>query len=171
MLMHFHAYVLHVLYILIFLNCFRTFLIVSFSPPHSLVYVNVSWHLNASLFRPETLFILRHPLLILLPHTSNSMMRRPKQTFLRTSLDEAFIQNAKSSCRTSPTLAYPLSFTIGDRSHCVTSRSLVHPCWYRSSTPTCMVLIFQYLNFLLTFEARTLWSHRILYPMCSTSWR
>ena len=128
MLMHFHAYVLHILYILIFLNCFRTFLIVFFSPPHSLIYVNVSWHLNASLFRPETLFVLRHPLLILLPHTSNSMMRRPKQTFLRTSLDEAFIQNAKSSCRTSPTLTYPLSFTIGDRSHCVTSRLLVHPC-------------------------------------------
>ena len=31
---------------------------------------------------------------------------------------------------------------IGVGSHCVTSRSHVHPCWFRSFTPTCMDLIF-----------------------------
>ena len=132
MLMHFHEYVLYILYILIYLNCFRTFLIVSFfpRPPHSLVYVNASWHQNVSLLRPETLFVLGHLLLllILLPHTSSSVMRRPKWNSLSTSLDEEFIQNARSSCQTSPTLTYPLSFTIGVGSHCVTSWSLVHPC-------------------------------------------
>ena len=45
-------------------------------------------------------------------------MRRPKLTSLRTSLDEAFIRNTKSFCRTSLTLTYLLSFTVGDRSHC-----------------------------------------------------
>ena len=129
MLMHFHAYVLHILYILIFLNCFRTFLIVSFSPPHSLIYVNVSCHLSVNLLHPGTLFVPGHPLcLTLLPHTSGSITRRTNQTFLRTFLDEAFIWNAKSFYRTSPTLTYPLSFTIGVGSHYVMSRSHVHPC-------------------------------------------
>ena len=36
----------------------------------------------------------------------------------RTSLDEAFIRNAKSFCQTLPTLTFPLSFTVGDGSHC-----------------------------------------------------
>ena len=109
----------------------------------SLVYVSGSWHQNVSLFHPKTLFVPRHPLLLIrLPHMSESMMRRPKQTSLRTSLNEVFIQNTKSSCRTSPTLTYPLSFTVGDGSHCVMSWSPVHPCLFRSSTPTCMVLIF-----------------------------
>ena len=97
------------------------------------------------------------------------MIRRPKWTSLRTSLDEAFIWNAKSSYRTFPTLNYPLSFTVGDGSHCVTSQSLVHPCWYKSSTPTCMDLIFQYLSFLLAFKVRTLWSFRVLYSTCFLS--
>ena len=130
---HAHAFAcirtLHSIYSYI-LNCFGTFLIVSLSPPPlSLVYVSASWLLNVSLFHLGTLFVPEHPLLlILLPHTSNSVMRRPKRTSLRTSLDEAFIRNAKSSCRTFPTLYYPLSFTIGDESHCVTSRSLIHQC-------------------------------------------
>ena len=130
MLMHFHAYVFYILYILIYLNCFGTFLIISFSRPHSLVYVNASWHLNISLFHPGTPFTSGHPLLllILLPHTSDSVMRMPKRTSLRTSLDEAFIRNAKSFCWTFSTLTYPLSFTVGVESHYVTSRSLVHPC-------------------------------------------
>ena len=170
MLMHFHAYLLYIPYILIYLNYFGTFPIVSFSPPHCLVYVSASWHQNISLFCPRTLFVPGHPfLLIILPHTSSSMMRRPKRTSLKTSLDEAFIWYAKSSCRTSSKLTYPLSFTVGDGNHCGTSQSLVHPCWYRSFTPTCMVLIFQYLSFLLAFEVRALWSLQILCPTCSTS--
>ena len=88
-----------------------------------------SWHLNVNLLHLETFFVLRHPLLLTsLPLTSGSVIKRPNQTSLRTSLDEAFIWNTKSFCRTSPTLTYPLSFTVGVGSHYVTSRSLVHPC-------------------------------------------
>ena len=120
---------MHTSFTFYILNCFGTFMIFSSLPPPSLVYVSSSWHLNVSLFCPGTLFVLGHPLLlILLPHTSGFVMRRPKHTSLRTSLDEAFIRNAKSFCQTSTTLTYPLSFTVRGGSHCVMSQSLVHPC-------------------------------------------
>ena len=127
MLIHFHAYVLYILYIFIYLNCFGTFLSVSFflppSPPHSLVYVSASWHQNVSLLCLETLFILGHLLLLLIPplFLFGSMMRLLERTSQGTFLDKAFIWNAKSFCQTSPTLTYPLLFTIGVGSHCVTS--------------------------------------------------
>ena len=94
---------------------------------------------------------------------------KAKSDFFENSLDEAFIQNTKSFYQTSPTLTYPLSFTVGVGSHCVTSRSLVHLCLSRNSTPTCMDLIIQYLSLLLAFELCALWSHRILYLTCSMS--
>ena len=128
------------------------------------------WHPNASLLHPETLFIPGHPLrLILLLHLFGSVMRMLGRPYRRTFLDEAFILNTKSSWRTSPILTYPLSFIVGVGSHCVTSRSHVHPCWFRSFTPTCMDLIFQYLILSLAFEVRTLLSHRKLLRMCSVS--
>ena len=80
-------------------------------------------------------------LLILHIFLSCSMMRRPNRTSLRTSLDEAFIRNAKSFCRTYPTRTYTLSFIVGVGSHCVTSRSLVHSCLSRSFTPICMDIV------------------------------
>ena len=102
---------------------------VSFFPPLSFFWLVASWHLNKNILHPKTLFVPRHPLLLTpLPLMSGSMMRRPNRTSLRTSLDEAFIQNAKSFCRTSSTLTYPLSFTVGVGRHSVTSQSLVHPC-------------------------------------------
>ena len=154
--------------IFLYIDCIWCFS-ACFSLPLSLLFTLVAtWHLNVNLLRPGTLFVSGHPLLLtLLPLPSSSMMRRPIWTSLRTFLDEAFIQNAKSFCRTSPILIYPLSFTVGVRSHCVMSRSLVHPCLSRSSTPTCMDLIIQYLSLLLAFEVRALWSHRILYSTCS----
>ena len=143
---------------------------VSLFPSVSFFRLVASWHLNKNLLRPETLFVSAHPLLLTpLPLTFGSMMRRPNRISLRNFLDEAFIWNAKSFCRTSPTLTYPLSFTVGVGSHYVTSRSLVYSCLSRSSTPTCMNLIIQYLFLLLAFEVRALWSHWILYPMCSVS--
>ena len=142
-----------------------------FSLPLSLLFTLIaSWHLNVNLLRLRTLFVLGHSLLpSLLPHTSSSFMRRTKRTSLRTFLDKTFIWNAKSFCRTSLILIYLLSFIVGVGSYCVTFRSLVHPCLYKSSTPTCMNLIIQYLSLLLTFEVRASWSLRILYPMCSMS--
>ena len=145
----------------------------SFFLPLSFFRLVASWHLNKNLFRPKTLFVLGHlifplsPLLLLF----GSVMRRPIRTSQRTFLDKAFIRNTKSFCRTSPTLTYPLSFTIGIGSYCVMSQSLVHPCLYKSSTPTCMDLIIQYVSLLLVFEVRTSWSHQILYLTCPMSLR
>ena len=94
MLMHFHAYVLYILYILIYWLywCFSMCLSLSFFQLVAL------WHLNENLLHPETFFVLGLllPFLVLHPFTSSSMMGRPNQTSLRTFLDEAFIQNAKS---------------------------------------------------------------------------
>ena len=142
----------------------------SLFPSVSFFRLVASWHLNKNLLCPETLFVSAHPLLLTpFPLTFSSMMRMPNRISLRNFLDEAFIWNAKSFFRTSPTLTYPLSFTVGVGSHYVTSRSLVYSCLSRSSTPTCMNLIIQYLFLLLAFEVRALWSHWILYPMCSVS--
>lgn len=116
------------------------------------------WHLNENLLHPGTFFVSGHLLLlILLPLMFSSMMIKHDRTFRRTFLDEAFIRKAKSFCQTSLTLTYPLLFTVGVGSHCVMSRSLVYPCLYRSSTPTFMDLIIQYLPFSLAFEVRASW--------------
>ena len=134
---------------------FRTFLSVFF-PPHSLVYISASWHQNVSLLCLGTLFVLGHLyLLILPPLLFSSVIRMPERTSWRTFLDEVFVRNAESFCWTSPTLTYPLSFTVGVRIHCVTSRSPVLPCWSKSSTPTCTDWTIQYLSFILVFEVRT----------------
>ena len=77
-------------------------------------------------------------LLILLLLTSDSVMMMPLRHFRTTSLDDLFIRNAKSFCRTLLTLTFPLSFTVGDESHCVMSRSHVLSCLSRSSTLTYM---------------------------------
>ena len=42
------------------------------------------------------------------------------------------VHYAKSYRRTLLTLTFPLSFIVGDESHCVMIRSLVRPCWSRS---------------------------------------
>ena len=80
-------------------------------------------------------------LLILHLLTFGSVMMMPLRHFRRTSLDEAFIRKSKSFCQTLPTPTFPLSFTIGDGNHCVTSRSHVLSCLSRSFTPTCTGLI------------------------------
>ena len=122
---------------------FRTFLIVSLSLPLSSICVSLClWHPNASLLRPRTLFVMGHPLrLILLLHLFGSMMRMPERPSWRIFLDKAFMLNAKSSWWTLSTLTYPLSFTVKVGSHYVTSQSHVHPCWSRSFISTCMDLI------------------------------
>ena len=153
MLMHFHAYVPSFLYILI-LNCLVLFCL---SPSLSLFLSLVAlWHLNENLLCPGTLFIPRHflflPPLILLHLMSNSVMIKPVRTFWRTSHDEAFIWNTKSFYHTFPILTFPLSSTVGVRSQCMASRSLVPPWSYRSFTPICTNWIIQYLILSLTFK-------------------
>ena len=46
-------------------------------------------------------------------------MIKPVRTFQRTSHDETFIRNAKLFCLIFPILTFPLSSTVGVRSHCV----------------------------------------------------
>ena len=108
------------------------FLIVSFSLSLSLPLALVaSWHLNVSPLLPRALFVPKHLLLLLLltllPFMSGSMMRRPNWTSWRTFHNEAFIRNAKSFCQIFLTLTYPLSSTVGVRSHFVASRSRALP--------------------------------------------
>ena len=108
--------------IFLYIDCVWCFF-ACFSLLLSLLFTLVaSWHLNVSLLHLGTLFIPEHPLLLtLLPHMFDFMMIKPDRTFQRTSLNETFIRNAKSFCRTSLTLTYLLSFTVGVGSHCVTS--------------------------------------------------
>ena len=135
----FHAYIPSFIYILI-LDCLVLFWL---SPPLSLSFVSCSRHLNENLFRLRTLFVLgHHPILLLL--IFSSVMRKPVRTSWRTFLNAAFIRNAKSSYQISLILTFPLSSTIGVRSHYVASWSLALPWSYRSFTPTCTDLIIQY---------------------------
>jgi len=155
MLTHFHTYVFYIQYILYIWTVLELFWLFFLPPFLSLVYVSVSWHRNVSLLRPGTLFIPGHlRLLILLLLISGFVMRMPERNSRRTFLDEMFIQNAESFCQISSTLTYPMSFTVGFWSHCVTPRSHVLPCRSRSFTPTCMELILQYFSFILAFEVR-----------------
>ena len=125
------------------------------------------WHLSVNLFRLGILFVskLLHLLILLLSLFGSVMMMLTRHS-RRTFLDEVFIRNAKSFWRTSPTLTFPLSFTVGNGSHCVTSWSLVLSCLSRSFTPTCTELIVQYLFSSLAFEVRAFLSHRNLLRMC-----
>ena len=83
-----------------------------------------------------------------------SVMRMSERTSRRTFLNEVFVWNVESFWWTSLTLTYPMSFIVEVGSHCVTSTSLVLPCWSRSFSPTCMDLILQYLSFILAFKVR-----------------
>ena len=129
---HVHAFPMHTYslfnILVIFEKCWDFFDCLSLSLSFRLCY-SCLWHLNESLLRLGTLFVLGHPLpLILLLHIFGSVMRMPVRPSQRTFLDKAFILNAESFWRTSLTLTYPMSFTVGVGSHCVTFQSHVHSC-------------------------------------------
>ena len=121
-----HTFISLCSYILICLLFF--YMSLSLPPSLSFFLLVASWHLNENPLCPRTLFYLGHPLpltpLLLL---FGFVMIKPERTFRRTSLDEAFIRNAKSSYRISPILTFPLSSTVGVGSHCVASRSHALP--------------------------------------------
>ena len=148
----FHAYI-PFFFILLILNVLVLFCL---SLSLSFFQLVALWHLNRNLLYPETLFIPRHfllhPLRILPPPMSDSMMIKPVRTFRRTFHNVAFIWNAKSSFRIFLILTFPLSSTVGVGSHYVVSRSLVIPWSYRSFTPTCTDLTILYLILSLMFE-------------------
>jgi len=96
---HAHAFFMHTYLFFYLINsnlcwCFSAYLSLSF------FWLVALWHLNISLLRLGTLFVLGHLLLILPPLTFGSVMRRPVRTSRRTFQDAAFIRNAKSSYRT-----------------------------------------------------------------------
>ena len=120
-----HTYLqVSIFFILYLLGAFLTFFLsLSLSLSFTLV---TSWHLHVNPLCPGTLFVPRHLLLLRLFLTSlhlayGSVIRRPNQTSRRTFHDVAFIRNVKSFCQISLTLTYPLSSTVGVRSHYVAS--------------------------------------------------
>ena len=127
------------------IKLFGAFLFIPLSLSLSLFLVALC-HLNRNLLCLGTLFVPGYLPLILLLHTLGSVMIKPERTFRRTFLDEAFIQNTKSSYQISPILTFPLSSTVGVGSHCVASQSCALPWSYRSFTPTCIDLSILYLS-------------------------
>ena len=122
-----HTYLqVSIFFILYLLGAFLTFFL-SLSLSLSLSFTLVtSWHLHVNPLCPGTLFVPRHLLLLRLFLTPlhlayGSVIRRPNQTSRRTFHDVAFIRNVKSFCQISLTLTYPLSSTVGVRSHYVAS--------------------------------------------------
>ena len=116
----------------------------------SLSLIVYAWHPSIKLLHLETLFVLRHHLLLILfLFMSSSVMRRPVKTSHRTSPDMVFIWSATWFYWIFPILIYQLSFTGRDGNLYVRYPWVV-PLWsYRSSTPICTVLIRLYLILLL----------------------
>ena len=138
---HVHAFPMHTYFFSIYLSylkLFGTFLIVFLSP--SLC----SFTLVVSMAPKRKSTPARNPL-----HSSASSSSNPSPSTVRFCDDDAFNafsenffrqgihSECKSYCRILSTLTFPLSFTVGDGSHYVTSRSHVLSCLSRSFTPTC----------------------------------
>ena len=112
--------------IFLYVLCYWCFFDSLFLPLFLFFALVASWHRNANLLRPRTLYLLGHLLPLTLHHLLfGFMMRTLERTSLRIFVDEAFIRNAASFCQNFLTLTYSLSFTIGVGSHFVTSRSLI----------------------------------------------
>jgi len=119
----FHAYV-PFFSLFLRLLLIGTFLLVFFSL--SFFRIVYTWHASANPLCPETFFVMRHLLLLILhPLMSSSIMTKSVRTFRRTFLNMAFIRNARLSFRISLTLIYPLSLTVGVGNPFVISWSVV----------------------------------------------
>ena len=167
MFIHFFIHTFFLFYPILNLCCVS---ILSFSL--SLSNRTSLWHLNsANLLRLGTLLVVSgHPLLILLFHLIfGSIMRRPRRTSLRTSRIMAFIRNAWSFCRISPTLRYPMSFELGDGNLSVRNPCAVPSCLFRSFIPTYMASIPLCLSLFLHSEVHISQLLQILYPRYYTS--
>ena len=161
-----HAFSTHMYFfshILTILNCFGTFLIVSFSFPLPLFLFT----LVVSMAPKHKSTPAQNPLRSRASSSSDSIPLslqfrddNAHKAFSENFLDEVFIQNAKSFWWTSPTLTFPLSFTVGNGSHCVTSWSLVLSCLSRSLTP-CRPFAkgFRFMNMVMTFVLHLLFHY------------
>ena len=162
MFIHFSCIHTNFVSIIFILNYIGSFLCVSLSLSlsFSLSWLVALWHLNRNLLRPGTLFVLGHlfllPMLILLHPMPGFVMIKPVRTFRRTFHKAAFIRNAKLFYRTFSILTFRLSSSVGVRSNCVASRSLVLPWSYKSFTPTCTDSTIMYLSLSLAFKVHAL---------------
>ena len=160
-----HMYFLS--HILTIVNCFGTFLIVSFFLPLFLFTLVVSMAPK----RKST--PARNPL-----HSRASSSSNSVPLSLRLCDDDAhkaFSENFSRRGVHSERQVILADFadtnlpTVGNGSHCVMFRSLVLSCLSRSFTPTCTGLIVQYLFSSLMFEVRAFLSRRNLLRMCFRS--
>ena len=162
-----HAYALYFSIYLLYLNCFRAFLIVSFFPLSILFMLVV-------IMAPNRKFILAwNPL-----HSSSSSSSDSAPLFLRFRDDDAHNAFSENFFRRGihselqVILAgfvdtdLPTVIHSRDGSHCVMSWSHVLLYLSRNFTPTCTRLIVQYLFSLLAFEIRTFLSHCNLLRIC-----
>ena len=114
---------------LLYLNCLELYLIVSFFPFSLLFTLVVSMAPKYKSTPPQNLLCFG---------ASSSSDPTPshiwfrdedaRKDFSKNFSRRVFIWNTESFCRISPTLTYPLSFTVRVESHCVTSWSLLLPC-------------------------------------------
>ena len=85
-----HTYLQFIIFL--YIDLFGVFPRVSLSPSLSFLHWSTLWHLNANPLRPRTLFVLRHPLLLLtlLLFMYSSMMIKPERTFHKVSSCKVF---------------------------------------------------------------------------------
>ena len=162
-----HAYILSFSIYLLYLKCFGTFLIISLSLPLFLFTLVVSIAPNRKSTPSQNPF-----------RFGKSSSSDPTLSHLQFRDDDAHktFQENFSRCGIHSKRQVILvdfvdtdllmSFTVGDGSHCVMSRSSVLSCLSKIFTPTCMRLIVQYLFSSLTFEVCAFLSYRNLLRMC-----
>ena len=130
-----------------------------------------------SILAKNPYMVLGYLLLLFLPYLLifSSMMRRLRQTSLRTSRFVAFIRNARSFCQFFSTLCYPMSFGLGDGNLSVRNPCIVLSCLFKSFTPTYTAPIPLCLSLLLHSKVHVLQLLQVLciprvvhldYPSC-----
>ena len=165
-----HAFPMHTYSIsiyLLYLNCFGAFLIVCFSLPLLLLTIVVSmapkhkstpaWNALRSKASSSS--------------NSASISLRFRDDDAHKAFSEKFSRRGiHSECQVIladfANIDLPMSFTVGDGSHCVTIRSPVLSFLSGSFTPTCTGLIIQYLFSSLVFEVCAYLSHLSLLRIC-----
>ena len=151
--MFMHSPCIHTLFsiYLLYLNCFGTFLIVSLSLPLFLFTLVVSMTPKRKSTSSQNPF-----------RFGASSSSDPTPSHIRFCDENArkyFSKNFSQQGVHSERRVILADFIDTDLPTVIHSQgweSLVHSCWSRSFTPTCMDSIFQYLSFLLVFEVHAL---------------
>ena len=153
--MFMHSPCVHTLFsiYLLYLNCFGTFLIVSFFP----LSLSLLFTLVVSMAPKRKSTPSQNPF-----RSGASSSSDPTPSHIRFCNEDARKDFSENFSRRGVhlerqvILADFVDTNLPTVIHSQGWESLVHSCWSRSFTPTCMNSIFQYLSFLLAFEIRTL---------------